>query len=136
MRFRRRRSLVSRLGPRRTLEASEPLKGQLWTRSERALREPEVHWVWRALAVAAAGAETILLGWLWLGPALSIQTVNVTGAHHMSADQVARAAGFGDGASVISIDGESSREQLLNQVWIRTATVQPELPGTVVIQIG
>ncbi len=136
MKFRRRRSLVSRLGPRRTLEASEPLKGQLWTRSEKALREPDVHWGWRALAVAAAGAETLLLGWLWFGPALSVQAVDVIGAHHMSASQVAQAAGLGAGVSVISIDGESGRQRLLNQTWIRTASVQPELPGTVVIQVG
>lgn len=136
MKFRRRRSLVSRLGPRRTLEASEPLKGQLWTRSERALREPDVHWGWRALAVIAAGAETVLLGWLWFGPALSVQTIDVVGAHHMSAKQVAQAAGLGQGASVISVDGESGRQRLLDQTWIRTASVQPELPGTVLIQVS
>lgn len=136
MKFRRRRSLVSRLGPRRTLESSEPLKGQLWTRSERALREPDVHWGWRALAVVAAGAETVLLGWLWFGPALSVHTVDVVGAHHMSTSQVAQAAGLGQGASVISVDGESGRQRLLNQTWIRTASVQPELPGTVLIQVS
>jgi hypothetical protein len=136
MKFRRRRSLVSRWGPRRTLEASEPLKGQLWTRSEKALREPDVHWGWRALAVVAAGAETLLFGWLWFGPALSVQAVDVIGAHHMSANQVAQAAGLGAGVSVISIDGESGRQRLLNQTWIRTASVQPELPGSVVIQVG
>ncbi len=136
MKLRRRRSLVSRLGPRRGLEASEPLKGQLWTRSERALREPDVHWGWRALAAVAAGVETVLLGWLWFGPALSVQTVDVVGAHHMSASQVALAAGLGHGVSVISIDGESGRERLLDQTWIRTASVQPELPGTVTIQVS
>ena len=136
MKLRRRRSLVSRLGPRRGLEASEPLKGQLWTRSERALREPDVHWGWRALALVAAGLETALLGWLWFGPALSVQTVEVVGAHHMSASQVAQAAGLGQGLSVISVDGELARERLLEQTWIRTASVQPELPGTVTIQVS
>ena len=136
MKFRRRRSLVSRLGPRRTLDPGEPLKGQLWTRSERALREPDVHWGWRALAVIAAVAETLLLGWLWFGPALSVQSVDVVGAHHMSARQVAQAAGLGQGASVISVDGESGRQRLLDQIWIRTASVQPELPGTVLIQVS
>ena len=136
MKLRRRRSLVSRLGPRRGLEASEPLKGQLWTRSERALREPDVHWGWRALAVVMAGAETMLLGWLWFGPAFSVETVDVVGAHHLSASQVAQAAGLTPGASVISVDGEAGRERLLGQTWIRTASVQPALPGTVTIQVS
>jgi len=136
MKLRRRRSMMSRLGRRRALEASEPLKGQLWTRSEKALREPDVHWGWRALAVAAAGAETVLLGWLWFGPALAVQTVNVIGAHHLSAGQVARAAGLAQGESVISVDGESGRQRLLGQTWIRTASVQPELPGTVLIKVS
>jgi cell division septal protein FtsQ len=136
MKFRRRRSLVSRIGPRRTLEASQPLKGQLWTRSEKALREPDVHWALRALAVAAALLETVVLGWLWFGPALSIQNVAVTGAHHLTASQVTRAAGLGGGASVISIDGESAREGLLSQTWIRAASVQPQLPGSVLIQVS
>lgn len=136
MKFRRRRSIASRLSPRRPLDAGEPLKGQLWTRSEKALREPDVHPGWRALAVAAAGAETVLLGWLWFGPALAVQAVDVVGAHHMSAGQVAQAAGLGQGASVISIDGESGRERLLGQTWIRTASVQPQLPGTVLIRVS
>jgi len=136
MKLRRRRSLVTRLGPRRGLEASEPLKGQVWTRSEKALREPDVHWGWRALSVVAAGAETMLLGWLWFGPALSVQTVDVVGAHHMTASQVAQAAGLAPGASVISVDGSVGRSRLLDQTWIRTASVQPELPGTVTIQVS
>lgn len=136
MKVRRRRSLASRWGPRRTLEASEPLKGQLWTRSEKSLRPPDVHWGWRALAVTGAILETAVLGWLWFGPPLSIQTVAVSGAQHLSADQIAQAAGLAEGASIISIDGSSGRQHLLNQTWIRTASVQPELPGTVVIQIS
>jgi len=136
MKLRRRRSMMSRLGPRRALEASEPLKGQLWTRSEKALREPDVHWGWRALAVAAAGVETVLLGWLWFGPALAVQTIDIVGAHHLSAGQVARAAGLAQGVSVISVDGESGRQRLLGQTWIRTASVQPELPGTVLIKVS
>jgi hypothetical protein len=94
----------------------------------------DVHWGWRALAVAAAGIETVLLAWLWFGPALSIQTVDVTGAQHMTADQVAHAAGLGH--SIISIDGVSGRQHLLNETWIRSASVQPQLPGTVVIQVA
>jgi cell division septal protein FtsQ len=136
MRSRRRRSLIPRLDWRRGLEQSEPLKGQLWTRSEESLREPDVHWAWRGLAVAVAVAESALLAWLWFGPALAVQTVDVQGAQHLSRTQVARAAGLTDGASVLSVDGESERLRLLNQVWVRTAAVNPVLPGIVLIRVS
>ena len=135
MRLRRRRSLLS-VRPRRGLEQSEPLKGQLWTRSERGLREPGVRWAWRGLAVAAAIVECAVLAWLWFGPALSVQTVRVDGAQHMTSAQVARAAGLAGGVSVLSVDGVSARQRLLNQTWVRTAIVDPQLPGTVLIRIS
>jgi hypothetical protein len=118
------------------VERTEPLRGQLWTRSEKALREPEVPWGWRALAIAIAGAEVALLAWLWFGPALAVSSVRVTGAHHLTAAQIAAAAGISSNSSVISVDGASADGHLLDQVWVRAASVQPELPGTVVIQVS
>lgn len=136
MKLRRRRSLASRLERRERLESSEPLKGQVWTRSERALREPDVHWAWRGAAALFAVAEVALLAWLWFGPLLAAQSIEVTGAHHMTAAQVRSAAGVNSDSSVISIDGQSARDRLLDQTWIRTATVEPVLPGLVVIQVS
>jgi len=135
MRFRRRRSLFA-ARPWRGLEKSEPLTGQVWTRSEQSLREPDVHWAWRGLASGAAIAECALLAWLWFGPALSVQTVAVEGTQHMTSSQVARAAGLGGGTSVLSVDGVSARQHLLGQTWVRTATVDPQLPGIVVIRVS
>src|SRR5260370_7322555 len=71
MRFRRRRSLLPRVGRRPSPEDVAPLKGQLWTRSERNLREPDVHPIRRIIAVAVATGECALLGWLWLGPVVA-----------------------------------------------------------------
>ncbi len=136
MRFRRRRSLMPRMDWRGGLEHSEPLKGQLWTRSEQALREPDVRWAWRGVAVGVAVAECAVLAWLWFGPSLQVQMVDVTGAQHMTRAQVARAAGLVEGASVLSVDGESSRRRLMNETWVRTATVVPQLPGVVVIRVS
>jgi hypothetical protein len=136
MRFRRRRSLMPRLDWRRGIEKTEPLKGQLWTRSESALREPDVHWGWRGLAAGAAVLECALLAWLWFGPALAVQTIRVTGAHHLTTAQVAQAAGLTGRASVLSVDGEADRRRLMSQVWVRTATVEPQLPGVIVIRIS
>jgi cell division septal protein FtsQ len=50
--------------------------------------------------------------------------------------QAVRAAGLLNGGSVLSVDGEADRQLLLNQTWVRTASVVPELPGTVLIQIN
>jgi cell division protein FtsQ len=127
---------MPRIRLRRDLEASEPLKGQLWTRSERALREPDVHWSLRAVALTAAVAECALLAWLWFGPALSLRTVDVAGTEHLTSAQVAAVAGLTDGASVLSVDAEADRQRLLDQTWVRTATVEPELPGSVLVTIS
>src|ERR1700682_4689881 len=136
MKFRRRRSRMPRVDWRGGLEHAEPLKGQLWTRSEQALREPDVHWAWRGLAVGAAVAECALLAWLWCGPALAVQTIDVVGTQHMTRTQVGQAAGLIEGASVLSVDGESTRQRLLNQTWMRTAAVVPQLPGVILIRVS
>jgi cell division septal protein FtsQ len=136
MRFRRRRSLLPRIKVRRDGEAKQPLKGRLWTRSERALREPDVHWAWRVTAGVVAAAECSLLAWLWFGSALAVGNVQVVGANHMTAAQVAQGAGLAGGSSVLAVDGEAARQRLLAQTWVRTASVVPQLPGTVVIQIS
>lgn len=127
---------MSRIKLRRGLESSEPLKGQLWTRSERSLREPDVHWSLRAIAGAAAVAEIALLGWLWFGPALAIRTVHVEGIQHLTSTQVAEAAGLTQAGSVLSVDGEADQQRVLNLIWVRAVTVEPQLPGSVQIVIS
>ncbi len=136
MKFRRRRSLLPRIGRRPSEEEAAPLKGQLWTRSERNLKEPDVHPLRRALAALVAAGEIALLGWLWFGSALPVRSVDISGAHHLSATQVTAAAGLNGNRSVLAVDGESDRERLLGQVWVRTAAVDPQLDGTVVIRIS
>ncbi|OLC65158.1 MAG: hypothetical protein AUG06_06505 [Actinobacteria bacterium 13_1_20CM_2_65_11] len=136
MRFRRRRSLLPRIRSRPNQEEAAPLKGQLWTRSERALKEPDVHPLRRALAVVVAAGECALLGYLWFGPALAVRSVDVSGAHHLTASQVTSAAGLEGNRSVLAVDGETDRQRLLGQVWVRTALVDAQLDGTVVVRIS
>ena len=137
MKFRRRSSVLPRSPwPNGGLERTEPLRGQLWTRSEKSTRPPAVHWGWRGLAAGVALVELALLGWLWFGPAFAVHVVDVSGSRHLTASQIAAAAGVSSGGSVMAIDGESARNRLLQQVWVRNATVVPELPGTVVIQVS
>jgi len=136
VKFRRRRSLLPRLPRRVSEEDAEPLKGQVWTRSEKALREPDVHWLRKAIAVTVAAAEVGLLGWLWFGPAMAIKTVQVYGAQHLTAAQVAAIAGLDQGASVFTVDGDQDSRKLLGQTWVRQALVQPDLSGTVTVTIS
>jgi len=136
MKFRRRSSRLPRAPWPSGIERTEPLRGQLWTRSEKALKPPDVHWAWRVLAVAAAGLQIALLAWLWFGPAFALRSVQVTGSRHLTASQVEAAAGISSNGSVLSIDGEAAQARLLNQVWIRSATVETDLPDTVVIHVS
>ena len=126
---------MPRISRRPSPEEAAPLKGQLWTRSERALKEPDVHPLRRMMAAAVAVAECALLGWLWFGPSLAVRSVDISGAHHLTPAQVAAAAGL-NGGSVLAVDGKSDQRRLLDQVWVRTATVDPQLDGTVVVHIS
>ncbi len=136
MRFRRRRSLLPRIGRRPSQEDAAPLKGQLWTRSERNLTEPDVHPLRRAIAATVAVAECVLLGWLWFGSAMAVKSVDVSGARHLTPAQVAAAAGLDGNGSVLAVDGKAARQHLLGQVWVRTATVDPQLDGRVAVRIS
>jgi cell division septal protein FtsQ len=136
MKLRRRRSMRPRINWRQDVESKDQLKGHVWTRSERSLRPPDVPWPLRAVAVLAAVVECAALGWLWFGPALAVQDVTVVGAQHMTSAQVLAAAGLTEGPSVLSVDVQSDRKRLLNQTWVRTASVQPQLTGTIVVQIS
>ena len=136
MKMRRRSSRLPHFNWRKTIDASEPLKGQLWTRSEKALAEPDVHWSRRVIAGGVAVLELAMLAWLFFGPALAIHNVRVSGAQHLTPAQVLAAAGLDSNGSVLAVDGLSDQQRLLAQTWIRAATVQPALDGTVSVVIS
>jgi cell division septal protein FtsQ len=140
MKFRRRAAARGSTLPRAPwpdgLERTEPLRGRLWTRPEKSVREQGVRWTRRVIATLVAGLEAALLGWLWFGPALAVHSVDVVGARHLSAAQIAQAASLQGSASILSVDAVSARQHLLDQVWVRTATVQPQFPGTVTVQVS
>lgn len=119
-----------------TLDRTEPLRDQLWPRPNRPPTNPDVPRTRRILAGLAAMLEVVLLGWLWFGSAMPVRSVEVDGARHLTADQVMQAAGLQGAASILSVDAEAAQQRLLDQVWIRTATVQPRLGGTVVVQVS
>jgi hypothetical protein len=123
------------------LERTAPLGGQIWTRPEKKVVRgpfagPDVPWTRRVIAMLIAGLEAALLVWLWFGAALAIQSVEVTGARHLSAAQITEAAGLAGSGSIVAVDAAAAQRRLLDQVWVRTATVQPQLPGKVVVQVS
>ena len=136
MKMRRRRSTFPRFDWRRSIDNSEPLKGQLWTRSEKAMQEPDVHWFRRAAAGGVAVLEAALLLWLLLGPVTAVRNVEIHGASHLTAAQVMKAAGLDQPGSILAVDPAAEQQRLLAQTWIRTASVQPMLNGTVRIDIS
>jgi len=136
MKMRRRKSRFPAINWRERIDSSEPLKGQLWTRSEKALKEPDVHWTRRAISGAVAVLECALLAWLVFGPAFTIHTVHVSGAQHLTTAQVLSAAGLNPNGSVLMVDGLSDQQRLLAQTWIRAASVQAQLDGTVTVQVS
>ncbi len=136
MRLRRRRSRLPHIDWRKTIDSSEPLKGQLWTRSERALKEPDVHWARRAASGAVAVLLSALVAWLIFGPAFAVRDIQVSGAQHMTRQQVLAAAGIDTDGSLLAFDPVAARQKLLQQTWIRAASVRPSLDGTVLIQIS
>ena len=88
------------------------------------------------LAGLIATLEVVLLGWLWFGPALAVHSVDVTGTRHLTPAEVTRDAGLDGASSIISVDGEAARQRLMEQVWVRSASVQPELGGKVVVHVS
>ena len=49
---------------------------------------------------------------------------------------MARVAGLQGNGSVLSVDDTAARQKLEGQVWVRSATVQAQLPGTVIVQVS
>jgi len=89
----------------------------------------------RALALVVAGAEILALGWILRGDLTTVHQVSVTGLAHLSRQQVVKAAHLDGRASVLLLDGDSIRRDLERLPWVRTASVQPLLPGRVAIAI-
>lgn len=122
--------------PAPVLDRMEPLGGQLWPRAARPSKDPDVPWTSRIFAVLCAVLEAVLLGWLWFGPALPVRTVEVVGERHLTESQVLQAVGLNGGGSLISVDAEAAQQHLQDLVWVRAAKVQPEFPGTVMVEVS
>ncbi|HEX6488211.1 MAG TPA: FtsQ-type POTRA domain-containing protein [Candidatus Dormibacteraeota bacterium] len=110
-----------------------PISRLEWSRQEQEPRHPAAGR--RALAVAGVVLEGLLLAWLLLGSALRVTQVAVTGNQHLTAAEVRAASGLSSRPSVIGLDVDTIRRKLLQLPWVRAATVTPELPSSVLIDV-
>jgi cell division protein FtsQ len=89
-----------------------------------------------ACAIVGAGAA------VWLGyrfvttsPRYAITSIEVRGAHHLSADEVRAALPVALGDNVFLASTEAAVRALRRHPWIAAATAQRILPGTLVVEI-
>jgi cell division protein FtsQ len=68
-------------------------------------------------------------------PMFHLRDVRIEGATTVSRAQVLELAGVGPGTNVFHLDTAAAERSLATDPWIETATVQRDLPGTVVIRI-
>ncbi|MBO0704203.1 MAG: FtsQ-type POTRA domain-containing protein, partial [Candidatus Dormibacteraeota bacterium] len=91
--------------------------------------------VWRMVAAALALVEVVGLVVLVLSPPFQVNDVAVSGARHVSPQQVVEAAGLQTGSSIFTVNGATVRQRLDSTVWIRSSQVTSQLPGRVEITV-
>ena len=134
MKLRRRRSSWFRI-PRPEARREAPLKGQVWTHSEAVYQAPAAHPGWRWLAAAVAVVETGLLAWLLAAPGFTVRQVEVRGIRHLTVAEVRSAAGLDRPGSIFAVDAEGGRQRLVGLPWVRSASIQTQLPDRVVVSL-
>ncbi len=63
-------------------------------------------------------------------PRFAIRVVEVEGNHRLSQEDLSRAAGLTLGSNVFAVDLDTARARLLDNPWIRDASVERRLPST------
>lgn len=80
-----------------------------------------------ALIGAAVGAV--------YSPLLAVDRIDVSGADHLSAAQVATASGISRGDRIVSVDLAAARHRVERLGWVRAARVERVWPDTVTIRV-
>jgi cell division septal protein FtsQ len=136
---RRRRAGRARGGGTVTTPRPRPrLVGQSWFRGS-----PRGPWLtvdkgdrrWRVAAGVLgvlAGALAVVLA---VAPAFDVGEVEVSGASHLSRDQVVALAGLDRPGSIFTIDPGVLESRLQASPWVRTATVRPGLPAHLYVNV-
>lgn len=96
---------------------------------QRSRRRRVLAWV---ATIAATGAFTWVAFW---SPLLAVDEVKVVGAEHVSATDVARAAGLDPSDNLLLVSTESVASEVEELAWVASAKVDRKLPGTVRVKI-
>lgn len=91
----------------------------------------------RPWAIVGGVAVVLVTGGVTLSytPVFEARVVEVEGTEHLSARQVLRAAGVGEGTNVAHLDEDSVESRLEMHPWIQRATVTTSLPATLTISV-
>jgi cell division protein FtsQ len=92
----------------------------------------------KRLPLVIAGAAAAVLVAVWLvafSPALGVRTVQVSGIHTLTADQVRTAAEIDDGAPLIRLDTAGVRKRVEAMPDVASASVSVSYPSTIKIQV-
>ncbi len=68
-------------------------------------------------------------------PRFAVTSIDVSGGHRRTGDEIADEAGLTKGANVFSIDLDRARARLLADPWISDANLARRLPGTLIVQV-
>jgi cell division septal protein FtsQ len=90
----------------------------------------------RRVALAVLAAQVIGLFAILVLPAFSASDIEVRGNHLLNRAQVLAAARISTSQSLFTVDGEQVRQRIEKLPWVRSASVETELPHTVRITIS
>ena len=88
----------------------------------------------RLAAILVAAQAAVLVGLLAL-PTFQARTIQLQGAHLLSRDAILSAAGISPSQSIFTVDGDAIRTRLEHLPWVRSASVETELPSTLRISV-
>ncbi len=95
------------------------------------------YWLWRSgwIAEAISNGHRMMIAWS-ADIGLTVQEVTLEGRIHSSRRRIETIVGLKRGDPLYGFDPEDIRARLAALPWVRTATVQRQIPGTVRIHIA
>lgn len=85
-------------------------------------------------AAGVAGAVG-LFSWMNRSPLFTVSSIRVEGTCRVAKEQVQRLSGLHTGMRMVDIRPASAQKSIMQNIWVRRASVSRHLPGTVVITV-
>jgi cell division septal protein FtsQ len=89
----------------------------------------------RRVAVAVLGLQLVALLAILVLPVFRASSVAISGNRLVARDAILGAAHIGSSQSIFTVDGEQVRQRIEKLPWVRSASVETELPHTVRITV-